>query len=313
MYSGKKAIVTGGMGFIGRNLVQALLSAEASVTIIDDCSNSSPEPSVAWIGDFRHIQRSVLDDEWFHEIDNADYVFHLACKTILECNDDPLLDLDVNAGSTLKILEYISRLETTTRPSFLYTSSASIYGTTPDSAVSEDHPLSPCSQYGVSKLAGENYTTIYAKQYNLQARSLRLSNVYGPGQTPNNPYCGVIGIFINQSLRNEPLTVIGDGSQTRDFTYVEDVVKAIMLTASNNSTSGKSYNVSSGVASTIENIAHEIISINKSGTVHYVQERMIDNIRHRKIDSSSITKDIGWKNVTSINEGLQKTIEWFKK
>lgn len=311
MYKDKKVLVTGGMGFVGRNLVSGLLARGAErVIVVDDCSNSSTAPESTWGERVEILQKSVLDTSWFTRMECVQYVFHLACKTVLECEQDPQLDLEVNALSTLHMLEFIKELEGAVRPRFIYTSSASVYGVTPDYAIDELHPIDPCSQYGVSKLAGERYVRMYTKSYGLDACALRLSNVYGPGQTPNNPYCGVIGIFLNQAKSNQALTVIGDGSQTRDFTYVDDAIDAITKAGADDRSNGQILNVSSGVSTSVRRIAEEVVAIFPNAQISYISKRMIDNIHHREIDSTRIASELDWKAQVDLQEGLRKTSQW---
>lgn len=311
MYEGKSALVTGGMGFVGRNLVSGLLSRGArSVIVVDDCSNSSDVFEKEWNGRVELVKQSVLNQEWYHRIDEVEHVFHLACKTVLECEEDPELDLEVNALSTVRMLEYIKCIEPEKQPRYIYTSSASVYGVTPDFAVDELYPIDPCSQYGVSKLAGERYVRMYAKTYGLKASALRLSNVYGPGQTPSNPYCGVIGIFLEQAKSHKPLTIIGDGSQTRDFTFVDDTIDAIARAGFDSRADGKVLNVSSGVATSVRNIAEAVIAIYPGAEIGYVSKRVIDNIQHREVDSSRIKSELDWSANISLQEGLRRTHQW---
>lgn len=311
-YSRQTAMVTGGMGFVGRNLVEGLLwESIGKVIVVDDCSNSSAEMPEHWDERVVLMQQSVAEERWLDLIDRSQFVFHLACKTLIECDNDPGYDAQVNTFSTLRALEKIRSLGDDA-PKFVYASSASVYGTTPNRSIDETYQTIPSSQYGVSKLGGENYTRMYAEKYGIDATALRLSNVYGPWQTPTNPYCGVIGIFFDQAMKGEPLTVVGDGNQTRDYTYAEDVVEAILAASSSDEAKGEVFNVSSGVATSVADLAQEVQKIFPEAEVGQLPPRLIDTIQHRQLDSSKIGDVLGWQSRTPLSAGLLATADWIR-
>lgn len=305
-----KVIVTGGLGFVGRNLIDELVQAGCkNIVIIDDCSNSKPDLAEGWEDIVTHLQQSVIESEWMKQLDDSDVIYHLACKTLLECNDNPVYDLEINAGSTLKILEYIKLLEQ--KPVFVYSSSACVYGLTPEYAIDESYSNTPTSQYGVSKLAGENYVQMYSKNFNLPTIVMRLSNVYGPWQTLNNPYCGVIGIFIDLAERGQPLTIVGDGTQSRDFTYASDVAQALVEIVNHKEAYGEIFNISYGKDTNINDLAKAVLlEVANVGTINTPQ-RVIDDIKHRCLNSDKLNH-ILTINRTSVIEGIKNTITWRK-
>ena len=202
---GKKVLVTGGLGFVGHNLVKTLVDGyDCEVIVVDDCSNSKPEILGETLEKIRFEKISVLDSvHLFPLLKEVNYVFHLACKQISASGSDPLVDLQVNAQSTLQILEFIRNNELPLFERFVYTSSCSVYGSYKNLPASEDGITKVLSNYAATKLLGENYSTIYSTNYDISVGCVRYSNVYGSGQTPTNPYCGVLGKFIHNALTDQ--------------------------------------------------------------------------------------------------------------
>ena len=307
---GRRALVTGGLGFCGVNLVRFLaeqLSCE--VTVVDDLSNSAmpakPLSGVTTVvGDVRDaaVMAPLLHD---HE-----YVFHLACRTILTCGADPRSDLEVNAESTLQMLELLRRERPAALQRFLYTSSTSIYGNCRHVPTDELDPPHILNHYAATKLLGEHYTLLYHTAYDVPTTCVRYSNVFGPGQTPRNPYCGVVGKFIEAALDGQPLTVHGDGEQTRDYTYIDDVVEATALAAASPKALGDVFNIGTGVETSVNALAEEIARLaGADSDIEHVDRRDIDNIRRRALSPEKIRLRLGWQPQFRLREGLRRTIE----
>ncbi len=179
---------------------------QCEVIVVDNCVNSSPTILGADIEKVKFHQISVLDTtQLFPLIQQVNFVFHLACKQISASGKDPLDDMRVNAESTLLMLEFIKNNELPLLERFVYTSSCSVYGSATTLPVSENDATIVLSNYAATKLLGENYTMIYNRSYNIPTSSVRYSNVYGYGQSPRNPYCGVFGKFVHNALINEVL------------------------------------------------------------------------------------------------------------
>ncbi len=245
----KNVVVTGGLGFIGHNLVKTLLDDYGcEVTVIDDCSNSKMDVLSGYYDKLTFEKKSVLDSETINSaLKKANYVFHLACVQIAASGLNPFLDLSVNAESTLRMLEFIRRTELPLLERFIYTSSCSVYGNSKNNfPAREDGAVAPLSHYASTKMLGENYTLLYNSQYGIPTSVIRYSNVYGFGQSPTNPYCGVLGKFIHNSLSGQLCQVIGDGEQTRDYTFITDAVKATLLASVHPKALGESFNVGTG-------------------------------------------------------------------
>jgi UDP-glucose 4-epimerase len=309
-----RVLVTGGLGFIGQNLVKTLVNDfQCDVVVVDDCINSSEE-AISSVRDRVSFHRiSVMDtDRLFPLLGKVDYVFHLACIQIAASGSQPLLDLQVNAQSVLQILEQLRRIEHPNLRRFIYTSSCSVFGSSAHLPASEDHCTKVLSNYAATKLLGENYTVIYNRNYGIPVSVIRYSNVYGYGQSPLNPYCGVLGRFIHNALTGQPLSVIGDGEQTRDYTFITDAVEATILAAVHPMALGEVFNVGTCVETSVNKLV-EIISESVPGCeVRQVPERDIDNIRRRMIDIEKIHQRLGWSPRIGIQKGIQETISWYR-
>lgn len=310
----KKVLVTGGLGFVGHNLVKILVNRyECEVIIVDDCSNSSPEILGSLIEKVEFCQFSVLDfNQLSPLLEKVNYIFHLACKQISASGSDPLIDLKVNAQSTLEMLDFIRNNELPLLERFVYTSSCSVYGSYKNLPASEDGVTKVLSNYAATKLLGENYTTIYGNSYDISVGCVRYSNVYGPGQTPNNPYCGVLGTFIHNSLTGKPLTIIGDGEQTRDYTYIDDAVDATILSAVHPRALNEVFNVGTSVEASVNELAEEISKLKEGVDTVFIPERDIDNIRRRSVDIEKIHRTLGWAPRYNLKRGLKLTFEWYE-
>ncbi|HJU72781.1 MAG TPA: NAD-dependent epimerase/dehydratase family protein [Gemmatimonadaceae bacterium] len=309
---GRRVLVTGGLGFCGLNMVRYLAHRlECQVTVLDDLSNSSmpredlPRTSIV-VGDVR--DESVVAPL----LRQHEYVFHLACRTILSCAADPLGDLDVNAMSTLKMLELLRAERPRDLRRFVYTSSTSIYGNSRHVPTDELDPPNILNHYAATKLLGEHYTLLYHTAYDVPTACVRYSNIFGPGQTTRNPYCGVVGKFIEAALDGRPLTVHGDGEQTRDYTYIDDAVEATIFTAVSPKALGDIFNIGTGVETSVNVLAEEIRSLTGRGgdvEIQHIDRRDIDNIRRRAISPEKIRVRLGWQPQTRLREGLKRTIE----
>ena len=310
MIQNKRIVVTGGLGFVGHNLVLKLVNDYGcDVVVIDNGLNSSPSVLKSIEGKYTLVMKSVLDDDINVFFDDADYIFHLACVQIAHSSTDPLMDMRVNAESTLKMLEYIKNNRSKLPlKRFIYTSSASVYGNAKNFPSREEGATKALSHYAATKLLGETYTMIYNKQYGISTASVRYSNVFGYGQTPDNPYCGVLGKFIHNALTGKPLGIIGDGQQTRDYTFISDAVNATILAATHNHADGEIFNVGTGIEVSVNILAQYIQEIVGKGEIEYLPPRDIDNIRRRVMDISLIQEKLGWEPIIGLKEGLKRTV-----
>jgi UDP-glucose 4-epimerase len=311
---GKKIIVTGGLGFVGHNLVRTLVNDyQCKVIVVDDCTNSN-ESMIDPVRDKVEFHKlSVLDNEHFFPLLNGvHYIFHLACIQIAASSSDPIRDMQVNAQSTLQLLEQIRHGDYPLLERIIYTSSCSVYGSTSRLPLGENDATHVLSNYAATKLLGEQYTLIYNRNYNIPVSVVRYSNVYGYGQSPRNPYCGVLGKFIHNALTNQPLTVVGDGEQTRDYTFITDAVDATILAAVHPLAYGDIFNVGSGIETSVNRLAELIGEFVPGSTIVYAPERDIDNIRRRVVDIEKIHQRLGWVPKVGIQKGIQITTDWYR-
>ncbi len=309
---GQRVLVTGGLGFCGWNLTRALAEQlDCHVTVLDDCSNATlpietPDNVDIVVGDVR-------DPAVFGPLlRETPWVFHLACRTILTAGQDPESDLSVNALSTLRMLEFLRHERPAGFQRFLYTSSTSIYGNCRHLPADELDPPNILNHYAATKLLGEEYTLLYDMTYDVPTVCVRYSNVYGPGQTTRNPYCGVIGKFIDSALAGSPLIVHGDGEQTRDYTYVDDAVAGTILAAISPKALGDVFNIGTGIETSVNTLASHVNALaGGTITIEHVDRRDIDNIRRRALSPEKIRTRLGWLPQVLLRDGLARTWRYY--
>lgn len=309
----KKILVTGGAGFIGSHITDALLKLDNEVTVIDDLSNGnlSNLSFAAKNRNFNFINGDIRDFKLFKNIlNNIDIIFHeAALVNVQKSITHPFKTNDVNVNGTLNLL---SMAKNYSIQKIIYASSASVYGDLPPQKKTEEMILNPLSPYAVSKLTCEYYLSVFFKIYGLKTTSLRYFNVYGPRQT-DNQYSGVIPIFISRIINGLPLIIFGDGLQTRDFIYIEDLVNANLLAAEKESAVGQIFNVGSGTCISIIDLAKEVIKLaNYKNEYEFANSRSGD-IRHSSADISKIRKLLGYEPKFTLKKGLNKFYEWYKR
>jgi len=311
---GKKVLVTGGLGFVGHNLVKSLVNDyDCKVLVVDDCTNSTEKMIASVREKVEFDEISVLDSErFFPLLQDVQYIFHLACIQIAASGANPLKDMQVNAQSTLQILEQLRNHEHPSLERFVYTSSCSVYGSSSRLPVNENEATRVLSNYAATKLLGEHYSLIYNRNYNIPVSVVRYSNVYGYGQSPRNPYCGVLGKFVHNALTGQPLSIFGDGEQTRDYTFISDAVDATILSAVHPMAYGDVFNVGTSVETSVNKLVQLISGYVPGCTVTNVAERDIDNIRRRMIDIEKIHQRLGWVPKVGMQKGIETTIDWYK-
>jgi len=312
-YNGEKVLVTGGVGFVGSNIVKMLLEYGAKVTILDDFFTGEMD-NLKDLSGYNLIKGDVRDEKLIEElVPQFSYIFHLAARNIIISTKNPKEDYSVNIGGTLNILDTLKKNSKNLKK-FIYIGSVSIYGNSKRFPINEDDPINVLTPYAVSKLGGENYTKIYYENYDLPTTIVRYSNVYGDHQSTSNPYCGVIGKLMDKIKNGESPIVHGDGEQTRDFTYVEDAVIATLYVGILEKSTGEDFNVGTGVEYSINNV---IKTINKIYDVDiiptYIDKRDIDNIRRRVINIEKIRSKLRWVPQYTLEKGIKKTMQWLEK
>lgn len=305
-FHGRRVLVTGGAGFVGGAVVRRLVDAGARVTVLDDLFTGQAEvvPATAQL-----VRGSVEDETIVRElVGEASVVFHLAARNIIASTRDPRNDFATNIGGTLNVL-LAARASKVDR--VVYSGSTSIYGNPRSIPINEDDGIIPLSPYAVSKLGGENYCIAFYESYGLPVSVVRYSNVFGIGQRPDNPYCGVIAKFFAAAYEGRPLQVHGDGQQTRDFTYIDDAVDATLLAAIQPRAEGEVFNVGTGIETSINELARLIgQAVERSITIEHIDRRDIDNIRRRVVSIEKARRMLRWSPQVTLLDGLARTAAW---
>lgn len=310
---GKKILVTGGAGFIGSHLVDSLIREGCAVSVIDNLSNGKPENINHHKNNskFKFIFGSLTNRALLSEaMKNAEIVFHLACLGVRHSIKHPFENHRVNSEGTLLVLQEAHR---TRVRRFLYCSSSEVYGTGEYVPMPESHPAHPNTVYGASKLAGEAYARAFYKTYGLKTVIIRPFNAFGPRSHHEADAGEMIPRSIVRVLNNKPILIFGDGSQTRDYTYVEDVVKGLIEAAQCDDAIGRTLNMGSNFEISVKEIAEMICKMMgvKLPKIKYLKKRPGDVLRLYS-DSSLIKKIINWQPKVSFKKGLLKTIQWFE-
>lgn len=304
-----RILVTGGAGFIGSHIIERLLADGHEVVCLDnfdpyydpEIKRSNIQPFLAdknfslEVGDIRH--RDILT----RLLDGTDYVFHEAAQAGVRISvDDPVKPHEVNATGTLNLLEAArdSGVE-----KIINASSSSVYGTVEYLPFDESHPRRPVSPYGVSKLAAEEYCRVFSELYGLKSVSLRYFTVYGPRMRPDL----AISIFTRKALANEPITIFGDGTKTRDFTYIEDIVRANLIAMQKGE---GPYNIGGGHRVSIQTLAEKIIETTGSNSEIRYADAVKGDAEHTFADTKKAERDLGWRPQVSLEEGLRRYAAW---
>jgi len=307
----KKIVVTGGAGFIGSNLVR-YLSDDNQVIIIDDLSTGHMKNIVNLVDDENivFVEGSITDLELLQKtFKNVDYIFHeAAIPSVPRSIKDPVTTSNVSINGTLNVL--LAARDCNVKK-VIYASSSSVYGDTPTLPKTEEMNPNPLSPYAVGKLTGEYYCNVFTKIFNLPTVVLRYFNVYGPKQDPVSEYAAVIPKFITNVFNDTPPVIYGDGLQTRDFTFIDDVIKINIIAAESDITG--IFNVAAGKQISINEIAKTIMRLcNKNLEIEYKEARPGD-IKHSLADISKVKEKFGYNPNYDIKNGLKETIKWFQK
>lgn len=328
--SGRLVLVTGGAGFIGSHLVEALLRAGASVRVVDDFSSGKEENldgsealAAAHGGRFQLLESDVRDAYRMRDaVMGCDAVCHLAAiPSVTRSVEDPVGCGSVTHGGTVNVLRHAVEAEV---PRFVLASSCAVYGDAAELPVAEAAPPRPLSPYAEAKLAAEGACADAADSGQIAAACLRFFNVYGPRQDPSSEYSGVISRFLSAAAAGEPVTVYGDGEQTRDFVYVGDVVAAIMRALLRPLTGVSVLNVGAGTATSILTILDrldELRGAERAGGAGGADAGPLErrfaparegDIRHSRADAGRIRWVLGWEAATSFADGLGTTWDWYR-
>ena len=296
-----KAIVTGGAGFIGSHLVDALLNEHIEVTVLDNFSTGRPE-------NLDHVRNQIelvecdlgVQGDWIKYFNKGDWIFHLAALSdIVPSVQQPDSYYRSNVDGTFNVLQ-ASKAAGVKR--FVYSASSSCYGIPDHYPTSESAEIRPQYPYALTKRLGEELVMHWAKIYKLPALSLRFFNVYGPRSRTSGTYGAVFGVFLRQKLAGKPFTVVGDGEQTRDFTFVTDIAQAILI-AVKSDRSGQIYNVGSGATVSV----NRLVKLLGGDKVHIPKRP--GEPKSTFADISKILSELGWKPQVSIEEGIVEIVK----
>lgn len=304
----EKILVTGGAGFIGSHIVDRLIDKGYEVIVVDDLS-SGKEENINRKAKFYKLDIQDSNLEAVFQKEMPYYVNHHAAQMdVRRSVSDPIFDARVNILGTINVLENCIKYKV--KKVIFASSGGAIYGEQESFPAREDHPLRPVSPYGISKLAGEYYLHYYKTVYGLDYVSLRYANVYGPRQDPMGE-AGVVAIFIQKMLNGEQPIINGDGEQTRDFVYVEDVVEANIL-AMMNDTSDGIFNIGTG----IETSVNQIFNLLRGIINPYIKERhgppKLGEQRRSVLECRKAKEALQWQDRTPLSDGLEKTCRYFK-
>jgi UDP-glucose 4-epimerase len=302
-----RTLVTGGAGFIGSNLARALLEAGHDVRVLDNFSTGSRKNLEGL--DVEIVEGELRSYERVHNaVRGVEVVFHLgALGSVPRSVQDPLTSSAVNIEGTLNVL--LAARDGGARR-VVFSSSTSVYGSSAARPTREDQPPDPISPYGVAKLAAERYCISFSRVYEpLETVVLRYFNVFGPRQSPDSQYAAVVPLFIRAIAAGKPITIHGDGEQSRDFTYVDNVVAATMSAADAPGASGRAFNVAGGSPATVNHVAETLGQIIGKPVEKRFEPRRSGDIRDSWADLSAAREVLGFDPSVTLEEGLRRTAE----
>lgn len=305
-------LVTGGAGFIGSHVVDALLERGDDVRVLDDFSTGKMENLSHAANRVEIIEGDICDPGIVKSaIGDVEYVIHQAAlASVPRSIEDPISTDRVNVQGTLNLLNAAKNLSV---KRFVYASSSSAYGDSEKLPKVETMTPNPLSPYAVSKLTGEMYCCSFSEVYGLPTVSLRYFNVFGPRQDPNSQYAAVIPIFIRKLTEKQAPTIFGDGEQSRDFTYIDNVVRANLLACDSETTGGKVYNVASGHRFTLNDLYKRLQTMMGVGVEAKHAAARPGDVKHSQASIDALRNDLGFDITVDFEEGLKRTVEWYQK
>ena len=304
-------MVTGGAGFIGSHIVEELVRRGERVRVLDNFSTGRRENIAPFLEHIELIEGDLRDLPTVRQaVEGVDYVLHQAAlPSVPRSVADPLASNAANVTGTLHLL--VAARDAGSKR-VVYASSSSIYGDNPTLPKQEDMPPVPKSPYAVSKLAGEHYCRAFTAVYGLETVCLRYFNVFGPRQDPASQYAAVIPKFITAMLRNDPPTVYGDGYQSRDFTYVSNVVRANLLAATAPNVAGRVFNVACGQRYTLLDLIAILDDILGTHVMPIHTAPRPGDVRHSLADVTAAQEALGYQAEVDFRAGLRRTVAWYR-
>ncbi|AGX86152.1 NAD-dependent epimerase/dehydratase family protein [Candidatus Symbiobacter mobilis] len=317
-YQGSSVLITGGLGFIGSNLARVLVEYGAQVTLVDSLIpkfGGNPY-NIFDIKDKVTVNVCDVRDPFAiaYLLQGKDYLFNLAGQTShVDSMSDPQSDLDINTASQLSILEACRKNNPSIK--IVFASTRQIYGKPDYLPVDEKHPTRPVDVNGINKLAGESYHLLYNNVYGIRATALRLTNTYGPGMRVQDARQTFLGIWIRMLIEGKPIKVFGDGSQLRDFNYVDDCVTAMLMVGASDAANGKIYNLGSTEVVELRKLAEVLVSLGYGGVYEFEPfplERKVIDIGDYYSCFGLIARELGWVPKVGLLEGLKKTVKYYQ-
>jgi UDP-glucose 4-epimerase len=303
----QKCLVTGGAGFIGSHLVEGLLARGCQVRVFDDFSTGNRANLAAVQGRVEVVTSSVTDPAAvLAGVRGQDVIFQLAAlPSVAKSVEYPVPTHEICATGTLHVLD-AARQAGIRR--VVYAASSSAYGNQPGAIRTEEDALAPLSPYAAAKLAGEHYCTCFTATYGLETVRLRFFNVFGPRQDPSSPYSGVIALFATAMAERRTPRIDGDGLQSRDFVYVENVVQALIKAATAPAAVGQVYNIGTGFSTTVLDLVQHLNQVLGTSIQPRHGPPRPGDVRHSQADISRARRDLGYEPTISFGEGLRRTV-----
>lgn len=306
-------LVTGGAGFIGSHLVEKLLSLGERVRVLDNFLTGKRENIAPFLGEIEFLEGDIRDYEVCHRAcEGVDFILHQAAlPSVVRSIEDPRTTMDINLGGTLNLLLCARDCRV---KRFVFASSSSVYGDDDSLPKKEGREGNPLSPYALSKKAGEDCCRLFYQLYGLSTVSLRYFNVFGPRQDPSSQYAAVIPNFIFRLLQGKEPIIFGDGEQSRDFTYVANVIEANLLAVkADDSVSGQVFNIACGQSFSINSLVEELDKLLGTKIKPVYAEPRPGDIRHSRADISKAHKMLGFEPLYPFQTGLLETINWFRE
>lgn len=317
--NGKNILITGGLGFIGSNLAHRCVQLGARVTLVDACL----EPygwnyaNVEGISEGLEIIKGDVRDSPLMEdlISDKEIVFHMAGQVGREISmENPVLDMEINCAGTINLLEACRK--GVNRPKVVFAGSRGQIGEPIYMPVDEKHPENPTDVYGINKMAAERYLFLYGGLYEFPVVSLRLNNIYGPRCQMHAGFYGILNWFMSNAMTGKPITVYGEGRQTRDYLYISDAVDAFIRAAVLEGADQEIFMVGSGVETVFVDMVNEVVRITGEGEVIHVNfpgNRQKIDIKRFVADVGKAESILGWKPLIDLKTGIRKTYDFYKK
>ncbi len=304
-------LVTGGAGFIGSHIVQNLIQNNQRVRVLDNFSTGKKDNLQGVLSDIEIMEGDLRDPSAvFQAVQNIDFIFHEAAfVSVSQSMLEPKTCYDINVNGTENLIEE-ARKSGVQR--IVLASSAAVYGEPEALPLSEDNKTQPLSPYAVSKIINEIYADMYTRSFGIELVALRYFNVFGPRQAPDSQYAAAIPIFIRRLLSNKDITIFGDGSQTRDLIFVQDVVRANLLAVETHDAAGNIYNICTGIETSIQQLVDSLRSqFPEAIPTQYAKPRLGDI--YRSVGNPLRAKEkLGFQPQTSLTQGLLRTVEWMR-